>query len=42
MNLFNFLVWLTTGALIGWLASRLVSAENLRKQKSDFDADDSD
>ncbi len=42
MNLFNFLVWLTTGALIGWFASRMVSAENLRKQKQDLNLDDSD
>lgn len=33
MRLFSFLVWLTTGALVGWLASKMVSAENLRKQQ---------
>lgn len=40
MRLFNFLVWLTTGALIGWFAGRLVSAENLRIQKSEADSED--
>jgi hypothetical protein len=42
MNLFNFLVWLTTGALIGWFASRMVSAEYSRKQKMEQNLDDSD
>jgi len=42
MNLFNFLVWLTTGALIGWFASKLVSSENLRKKKAALNLDDSD
>jgi hypothetical protein len=27
MNLINFIVWLTTGAVIGWFASRMVEAE---------------
>jgi uncharacterized membrane protein YeaQ/YmgE (transglycosylase-associated protein family) len=30
MNLVNFIVWLSTGAVIGWFASRMVRAE--RKQ----------
>jgi hypothetical protein len=30
MNLINFIVWLTTGAVIGWFASRMVAAENRR------------
>lgn len=42
MRLFNFLVWLTTGALIGWFAGRMVSAENLRTQKAEAESDDSD
>jgi hypothetical protein len=24
MNLINFIVWLSTGAVIGWIASRMV------------------
>ncbi|MHB8133487.1 MAG: hypothetical protein ACYDH1_04595 [Anaerolineaceae bacterium] len=27
MNLTNFILWLTVGAVIGWFASRLVKAE---------------
>jgi hypothetical protein len=42
MKLLNFLVWLTTGAFIGWFASKMVSAENLRKQKAALKVDDSD
>lgn len=41
MNLFNFLVWLTTGALIGWFASRMVSAEKLRSHRTDLEMEDS-
>jgi len=42
MRLFSFLVWLTTGALVGWLASKMVSAENMRRQKQAWALDDSD
>lgn len=31
MNLFNFIVWLSTGAVIGWFASRMVKAEKNRQ-----------
>jgi hypothetical protein len=31
MNLVNFIVWLSAGAVIGWFASQMVEAE--RKQK---------
>ncbi len=27
MNLINFLVWLSTGAVIGWFANQMVQAE---------------
>ena len=27
MNLLNFMIWLTVGAVIGWFASRMVQAE---------------
>jgi uncharacterized membrane protein YeaQ/YmgE (transglycosylase-associated protein family) len=30
MNLINFLVWLSAGAIIGWFASRMVEAERKR------------
>lgn len=33
MNLVNFIVWLSTGAVIGWFASRMVSAEKRRIRK---------
>jgi hypothetical protein len=42
MRLFSFLIWLTTGALIGWLASKMVSAENFRKQQQVQDLEESD
>jgi hypothetical protein len=28
MNLVNFIVWLSAGAVIGWFASRMVSVEH--------------
>jgi hypothetical protein len=34
MNLFNFIVWLSTGAVIGWFASRMVKAENRQAHKA--------
>ncbi len=27
MNLVNFIVWLSAGAVVGWFASRMVKAE---------------
>jgi hypothetical protein len=33
MNLFNFLVWLSAGAVIGWFASQMVTAEHRHTQK---------
>jgi uncharacterized membrane protein YeaQ/YmgE (transglycosylase-associated protein family) len=33
MNLINFIVWLSAGAVIGWLASRMVQAERRRTHK---------
>jgi len=42
MRLFSFLVWLTTGALVGWMASKMVSAENMRRQKQAWALEDSD
>jgi len=27
VNLINFILWLSVGAVIGWLASRMVKAE---------------
>jgi hypothetical protein len=34
MNLINFIVWLTVGAVIGWFASRMVMIEHRRTQSS--------
>jgi len=32
-NLINFIVWLSTGAVIGWFASRMVKLEHRREHK---------
>ena len=34
MNLFNFIVWLSAGALIGWFASSMVSVERRQANAS--------
>jgi len=31
MNFFNFIAWLTAGAVVGWFASRMVEAERTRQ-----------
>lgn len=31
MNFFNFIAWLTAGAVVGWFASRMVEAERKRQ-----------
>jgi len=33
MNLINFILWLSAGAVIGWFASRMVQAEHGRTYK---------
>jgi uncharacterized membrane protein YeaQ/YmgE (transglycosylase-associated protein family) len=33
MNLVNFIVWLSAGAVIGWFASQMVEAEQRRMRK---------
>ena len=33
MNLINFIVWLSVGAVIGWLAVRMVKVEHKRTHK---------
>lgn len=33
MNLINFIVWLSAGAVIGWFAQRMVKAEHRRTHK---------
>jgi uncharacterized membrane protein YeaQ/YmgE (transglycosylase-associated protein family) len=33
MNLINFIIWLSAGAVIGWFASRMVQAEQKQTQK---------
>jgi hypothetical protein len=32
MDLINFVVWLTTGAIIGWFAHRMVAAQHARRE----------
>ncbi|MHB0924223.1 MAG: hypothetical protein ACYC6H_00920 [Bellilinea sp.] len=34
MNLVNFIVWLSAGAVVGWFASRMVRAERKVAHKS--------
>ena len=34
MNLLNFLVWLSAGAIIGWFASQMVTAEHRQIDKA--------
>ena len=31
MDLINFIVWLTAGAVIGWFANRMVTAQHERR-----------
>lgn len=31
MDLINFIVWLASGAVIGWFASRMVKAQHKRR-----------
>ena len=33
MNLLNFIVWLSAGAVIGWFACRMVETEKKRIRK---------
>ncbi len=33
MNLINFIVWLSAGAVIGWFASQMVRAERRKVHK---------
>ena len=33
MNLFNFIIWLSAGAVIGWFASRMVQVEQNRSSR---------
>jgi hypothetical protein len=39
MNLVNFVVWLSAGAVVGWFASRMVRAERKMTNKSLPDKD---
>jgi hypothetical protein len=32
INLINFILWLSTGAVIGWFASRMVKVEHRRSK----------
>jgi len=41
MNLINFIVWLSAGAVIGWFASRMVSVEHKLTHKPLPDEDHS-
>ena len=35
MDLVNFIVWLTAGAVVGWFANRMVKAQHERRQRAD-------
>ena len=35
MNLLNFIVWLSAGAVIGWFASRMIQVEHRRNHSED-------
>ena len=41
MNLINFLVWLSAGAVIGWFARQMVEAEHRQNHKPMPDEDHS-
>jgi hypothetical protein len=41
MDLINFIVWLTTGAVIGWFAKRIFTAQHDRKANKTTDSADS-
>jgi len=32
MDLINFIVWLTAGAVVGWFANRMVKAQHVRRR----------
>ncbi len=42
MNLVNFIVWLSAGAVIGWFASRMVQIEQNRTHKPTADKTNSE
>ena len=33
MNFWNFITWLTAGAVVGWFASRMVEVQRKRKDE---------
>ncbi len=42
MDLINFIVWLTAGAVIGWFSHRMVAAQNDRRKDNQTPGDDDD
>jgi hypothetical protein len=41
MDLINFIVWLTAGAVIGWFAKRMVTAQHDRRADKPTPSEDS-
>ncbi len=41
MDLINFIVWLTAGAVIGWFAKRMVTAQHDRRAAKPTPCEDS-
>jgi hypothetical protein len=41
MDLINFIVWLTAGAVIGWFSRRMVTAQHDRRANKQTASDDS-
>ena len=39
MNLLNFMIWLSAGALIGWFARQMVEAEYRKNYRSVLNGD---
>ena len=42
MDLINFIVWLSTGAVIGWFANRMVTAQRERRAHKTAASEDCD
>jgi hypothetical protein len=40
MELINFIVWLTAGAVIGWFANRMVTAQHRRREDKPTPSED--
>jgi hypothetical protein len=41
MDLVNFIVWLTAGAVVGWFANRMVKAQHVQRADKPSPSEDS-